>query len=98
MPQPAPAKSAVVPLARKIAYLSQPDAYPDRPRSVAVIETHMAWVFLTDWHAYKLKKPVILPFLDFGTVEARRHDCEEEVRLNRRLAPNTYLGIVALTL
>ena len=58
----------------------------------------MAWVFLTDRHAYKLKKPVILPFLDFGTVEARRHDCEEEVRLNGRLAPNIYLGIVTLTL
>jgi aminoglycoside phosphotransferase family enzyme len=65
---------------------------------VEVVETHMALVFLTDRHAYKLKKPVILPFLDFGTLEARRHLCAEEVRLNRRLAPKTYLGTIALTL
>lgn len=60
------------------------------------LETHLAWVFLTDRHAFKLKKPVRYPFLDFGTLAARRHDAEEEVRLNHRFAPGVYLGVVAL--
>jgi len=57
----------------------------------------MSWVFLTDRHAYKLKKPVRLDFLDFSTLEARERNCREEGRLNRRLAPDTYLGVVPLT-
>ena len=56
----------------------------------------MSWVFLTDLHAYKLKKPVRYEFLDFSTIEARQHDCAEEVRLNRRLAPDVYLDVVPL--
>jgi aminoglycoside phosphotransferase family enzyme len=88
----------IVSVKDKVAFLSQTAAYPEPAGSVEVIETHMAWVFLAGQHAYKLKKPVILPFLDFGTVEARRHVCREEVRLNRRLAPRIYLGTVALTL
>jgi aminoglycoside phosphotransferase family enzyme len=56
----------------------------------------MAWVFLTDRHAFKLKKPVRYEFLDFSTVEARYRDCALEVELNRRLAADVYLGIVAL--
>ena len=82
----------------KIAFLRRPESYPERPRSVEPRETHMSWVFLTDAHAYKLKKPVRTDFLDFSTLEARRRDCEAELRLNRRLAPKIYLGIVALTL
>lgn len=58
----------------------------------------MSWVFLTDIHAYKLKKPVRYEFLDYSTLEARRRTCEEEVRLNRRLAADVYCGIVPLTL
>jgi aminoglycoside phosphotransferase family enzyme len=57
----------------------------------------MSWVFLTDRHAYKLKKPVRHAFLDFSTLEARKAHCEEELRLNRRLAPEVYLDVVALT-
>ena len=64
---------------------------------VDAVETHMSWVFLADGWAYKLKKPVRYQFLDFSTPEARRLDCEEEVRLNRRLAPDVYIGIVPLT-
>jgi len=56
----------------------------------------MSWVFLTDTCAYKLKKPVRYPYLDFSTVEARRLDCEQEVRLNRRLAADVYLGVIPL--
>lgn len=88
----------VTSLARKVAFLERPESYPSRPKGVETIETHMAWVFLTDTHAYKLKKPVRSAFLDFSTVEARRRDCEEEVRLNRRLASDVYLGTVPLTL
>lgn len=58
----------------------------------------MSWVFLTDTHAWKLKKPVRYDYLDFSTAEARRLDCEEEVRLNRRLATEVYLGVVSLVL
>jgi uncharacterized protein len=57
-------------------------------------ETHISWVLLVGDLAYKLKKPVRLPFLDFSTIESRRHFCEEEVRLNRRLAPSLYLDVV----
>ena len=57
-----------------------------------LIETHISWVLLTADTAYKIKKPVHLPFVDYGTLQARRHFCEEEVRLNRRLAAGLYLA------
>ncbi len=84
-------------LAAKVAFLKRPDSYPDRPSAVEAVETHLAWVFLTDRHAYKLKKPVRYPFLDFTTVAARHRDAQDEVRLNRRLAPGVYLEVLALT-
>src|SRR5438105_44440 len=62
--------------------------------SVRLVETHISWVLLTGTLAYKLKKPIRLPFLDFTTLAARRHFCEEELRLNRRLAPSLYLDMV----
>lgn len=82
----------------KIAFLRQPDVYPDKPKRVEVIETHMSWVFLTESLAYKLKKPVRYDFLDFSTLEARQKDCDWEVSLNRRLAGQVYLGTVPLTI
>ena len=63
-------------------------------RPVRLVETHISWVLLTDSLAYKLKKPVKLPFLDFTTLAARRRFCEEELRLNRRLAPSLYIDVV----
>ena len=63
-------------------------------RPVRLIETHISWVLLTDTLAYKLKKPVRLSFLDFTTPAARRHFCDEELRLNRRLAPSLYIDVV----
>lgn len=84
-------------LNEKVAFLSQTNSYASAPSRVERVETHMAYVFLTDQHAWKLKKPVKTPFLDFSTIEKRRHDCEEEVRLNRRLAGDIYLGVVPLT-
>ncbi len=62
-----------------------------------VVETHISWVILTGDYAYKIKKPVDLGFLDFSTLEKRRFYCEEELRLNRRLAPQLYLAVVAIT-
>ncbi len=62
-----------------------------------LIETHISWVIVSDEFAYKLKKPLDLGFLDFSTLEKRRQACEEEVRLNRRLAPQIYLQAVPVT-
>ena len=87
-----------IPLSDKVRFLQRPESYPERPARIETRKSHMSWVFLTRDHAYKLKKPVRLSYLDFGTIEARRQDCEAEVRLNRRFAPNVYLDTVALTL
>lgn len=92
-----PAPADPVGLALKVAFLKRPDSYPESPSAVDALETHLAWIFLTDRHAYKLKKPFRLPFLDFRAAEARRLDAEEEVRLNGRLAPGVYRGVVPLT-
>jgi aminoglycoside phosphotransferase family enzyme/predicted kinase len=62
-----------------------------------LIATHISWVLLAADTAYKIKKPVHLPFVDYSSLPARRHFCEEEVRLNRRLAPGLYLGVTAIT-
>ena len=67
-----------------------------RHPDVELIQTHISWVLVAGAHAYKIKKPVRLGFLDYSTLEARRLCCEEEVRLNRRLAPSLYEGVVAL--
>lgn len=65
--------------------------------AVSLLETHISWIVLAGDHAYKLKKPLDLGFLDYSTLERRRHFCEEEVRLNRRTAPQIYLAAVAVT-
>ncbi|MGZ4220635.1 MAG: bifunctional aminoglycoside phosphotransferase/ATP-binding protein [Solirubrobacteraceae bacterium] len=75
------------------AALARPEPYPHRPTSVEVRETHISWVFLAGEYAYKLKKPLRLDFVDYSTAERRRQMCAEEVRLNRRLAPDIYLGV-----
>jgi aminoglycoside phosphotransferase family enzyme/predicted kinase len=64
---------------------------------VEVYETHISWVFVVGERAYKVKKPVRLPFVDYSTLERRLHFCKEEVRLNRRLAPDVYLGVAPVT-
>jgi aminoglycoside phosphotransferase family enzyme len=87
-------KDACVDLARKVAWLSEPNS--SKSARVESIETHQSWVFLTDTLAFKLKKPVRTPHLDYSTVELRRRYCDEEVRLNRRLAPDVYLGVRGL--
>ena len=77
--------------------LQRPDAYPDPTGPIRVVETHASWVLLAGELAYKIKKPVDFGFVDFSTLERRRHFCEEEIRLNRRLAPQLYLGVVPIT-
>ena len=80
-----------------IQSLLDPRCYPHPVAQVRVIETHISWLLLTGNYAYKLKKPVKLPFVDFSTLERRHHYCLEELRLNRRFAPELYLDVVAVT-
>jgi aminoglycoside phosphotransferase family enzyme/predicted kinase len=80
-----------------IAKLLAPEAYPHAVAApVRLAETHISRVFLTGDFAYKFKKPVRLAFLDYSTLERRRTSCEDEVRLNRRYAPDLYLGVSAI--
>lgn len=81
----------------KVRFLSDPAAYPHAPASVDVVETHMSWVFMAGDRVYKFKKPVVFPFLDHRTLEARRRNCEVEYKINLDLARETYLGVLALT-
>jgi aminoglycoside phosphotransferase family enzyme/predicted kinase len=74
--------------------LLDPAAYPHPADCLAHIETHISHVILAGPFAYKLKKPLELGFLDCSTLERRRFCCEEELRLNRRLAPGLYLDLV----
>jgi uncharacterized protein len=78
------------------AAMADPGFYPGRPPTVEVRETHISWVFLAGERAFKLRKAVVFPFLDYGTPDRRRHMCEEEVTLGRRLAPALYLGVRAV--
>ena len=71
-------------------------AYPHRPAGVELRETHISWVFLAGDLAFKLKKPLRLPFLDYGSLDRRRELCLEEMRLNSRLAPEVYRGVRAI--
>lgn len=68
--------------------------FPGPKTPAEVVETHISWVILTPAFAFKIKKPVQFPFLDFSTVEKREHYCREELRLNRRLAPDKYLDVL----
>lgn len=81
----------------KVRFLRTREAYANCPRSVEVKETHMSWVFTAGDHVYKLKKPAHSPLLDYRTLAAREINCRKEMRLNRRLAPDVYLGVVPLT-
>lgn len=77
--------------------LCDPACYSHPVQAIELLETHISYVILTGPFAYKIKKPVDLQFLDFSTLEKRRHYCHEEVRLNRRLAPQLYLDVVPIT-
>lgn len=76
--------------------MSSPRFYDHDPQRVELRETHISWVFIADELAYKVKKPLRLPFVDYGTLDRRLAMCREEVRLNRRLAPDYYIGVRAI--
>lgn len=80
-----------------IASMMKPELYGYPVENCELIETHISWVILTGPYAYKIKKPVNLGFLDFSALEKRHFYCDEEVRLNRRLAKDIYLGVVPIT-
>jgi hypothetical protein len=77
--------------------LADPASHADRPARVEHVQTHVSHVFLAGPNVYKLKKAVTFPFLDFAPLAAREHFCREEVRLNRRLAPDVYVGVLPIT-
>jgi aminoglycoside phosphotransferase family enzyme len=76
-----------------VAFLAPPQVYAEQPTLVEIVETHFSWVFLTDWHVYKLKKPLRSDGVDFSTVQARQRNAAAEVRLNRRLPPASISGL-----
>ena len=80
-----------------VACLRDPGAYPHAVDEVVHVQTHISHVFLAGAYVYKLKKAVVFPFLDFGTVVARERSCREELRLNRRLAAPIYLDVLPVT-
>jgi len=80
-----------------IRQLLHSSAFPHPAATPELRETHISWVILAGGYAYKIKKPVDFSFLDFSTAALRRHFCEEELRLNRRFAPELYLAVVPIT-
>ena len=83
-------------LSALIAAMSKGEFYPHHPSWVELRQTHISYVFLAGPYVYKIKKPLRLPFLDYSTLAQRHHFCQEEIRLNRRLAPATYLAVVPI--
>ena len=79
-----------------ISALLHAERYPHPASDVQLVQTHISWVLLAGEFAYKIKKPVTLPFLDFSTLEKRRVCCFDELRLNRRFAPDLYLDVVSI--
>jgi aminoglycoside phosphotransferase family enzyme/predicted kinase len=79
-----------------IEAMTHPEFYPDSPPAVELKQTHISWVFLAGGHVYKIKKPVRFDFLDASALRSRLLLCRDEVRLNRRLAPDTYLAVVPI--
>lgn len=79
-----------------IAFMSDPASYPHGPRRVRLLQTHASWVFVAAPFVYKIKKPVNFGFLDFSTLAKRKHFCEREIELNRRLNPDMYLDVATI--
>ena len=84
-------------LSEIVQALLTPRAYPEPTRKVEMAQTQMSFIFFTDNHAYKVKKPVDLGYLDYTTLEKRHLFCQKEVELNQRLCPRAYLGVVPIT-
>jgi len=84
-------------LPEMVRALLKPEAYPQAPGKIELVQTQMSFVFLTDDYVYKVKKAVNLGYLDYTTKEKRHFYCQQEVELNRRLCPDIYLGVVPIT-
>ncbi len=82
--------------AKLLESMSVPEFYAHRPETVEVVQTHISFIFIAGDIVYKVKKCVDFGFLDFTSLEKRKHYCDEEVRLNRRLAPEIYLDVAAV--
>ncbi|MCK5335767.1 MAG: hypothetical protein KAQ67_06380, partial [Gammaproteobacteria bacterium] len=80
-----------------IQAMQTPEFYDHDVSTVTMLQTHISWVFLTGEYAYKVKKPVDFGFLNFTELSQRKHFCEEEIRLNKRLADKVYIGTVRIT-
>ena len=70
---------------------------PGNCDNAGLTETHISWIILTDDFAYKIKRPVKYSFVDFSSIERRKHFCQKELKLNRRLAPEMYLDVLPVT-
>jgi aminoglycoside phosphotransferase family enzyme len=80
-----------------IETMKKVDFYPHNPATVEFIQTHISYIFIAGDIVYKVKKPLKFDFLDFTSLEKRKFYCEEELRLNKRLAADTYLDITAIS-
>src|SRR5450759_970445 len=80
-----------------VAAMKEPGFYPGRPNAVVLIQTNISYIFIAGDDVYKVKKDVDFGFLDFTSLDKRRHYCLEELRLNRRLAPHDYLDAVEIS-
>jgi uncharacterized protein len=81
----------------QVEYLMNRCTLPDTCNNAQLRETHISWIILTDKYAFKIKKPVSFSFLDFSTLEKRKFYCRQELKLNRRLAPEMYLKVIPVT-
>ncbi|MFC1935005.1 hypothetical protein ACFLXZ_01670 [Chloroflexota bacterium] len=84
-------------LPKLIQALLDPKGYPEPPKGIELVQTQMSFILLADDYVYKIKKPVNLGYLDYTSLEKRHFYCHQEVELNRRLCPDTYLGVVPVT-
>src|SRR5579872_4872194 len=93
MPEKSSATHPSHPLPAIVSAMMRPTFYPVPPREVELIQTHISYVFVAGAYVYKLKKAVRFSFIDCTGLEQRRHLCAEEIRLNRRLASDVYVGM-----
>ena len=77
--------------------LLKPEIYPEPTKNVRLVQTQMSFVFITDRYVYKTKKSVNLGYVDYTTLEKRKFFCDKEVELNKRLSPDTYIGVIPIT-
>ncbi len=80
-----------------LEFLSYPENYPEKSKSLKIIQTHISFIFILDNYVYKIKKPVNFGFLDFTTLEKRKYYSLKEIEINRRLAKDIYIGVVPIS-